>query len=225
MQNNEQQPLWIQDWIKKDFSQAIEQAIENAEKKCALDFFPVVVKSSTTLGHIFPLLTLLLFAVYVSALTLIPLPKLGLWGVGVHGMMVLIMMILAYSLSENLWLARWLTAKKDQRYSVEQAARLAYYEHAIDQHPSVLIFVSLMERQVVVLCNEKVQAKLKGDIFKDHINKLLPLLKRKQLQQALCQCIAGLANSMQQAFPLQGEKPKNALSNKVLLKKPDDEQA
>lgn len=217
MQNNEQLPLWIQDWVKEDFSQAIEQAIEQAEKKCALDFFPVVVKSSSTLGHVFPLLVLFFLSLYMGIAFFIPLPNIGQWGGIVHVLIAVIMMVLAYSLSESLWISRWLTAKKDQHSSLEQAARLAYFEHGIDQHPSVLIFVSLMERQMVLLCNTKVQDKIKQDLFEMQIKQVLPMLKKKKLQLALSQCIAGLANNMQEAFPPQGEKPKNALSNKPLI--------
>ncbi|MCI5071322.1 hypothetical protein MRY82_00055 [bacterium] len=218
MQKNEQQPLWIQGWVKDNFSQAIEQAVMDAEKKCALDFFPVVVKSSSTLGHVFPLLSLVFLSLYLGAVFFIPLPNIGVWTGGMHALLMTILIILAYSLSENIGLARRLTAKNDQAYSVEQAARLAYFEHGIDQHPSILIYVSLMERQIVLLCNQDVQIKIKQVLFEQVLAEALPLLKHKKLQKALCQSINGLSIALAENFPL-GEKPhSNALNNKVVIK-------
>ena len=111
-----------------DGAERIEAAIQLAESRTSGEIVPVLVRRSSTVGHV-PMLVFLLLLV---GLLLFDLPHfLALWG-GPHwawlGTCWLGAAVLAMGLARLDWVQRLSTPRLDQRQQVEMRAEVEFYE-------------------------------------------------------------------------------------------------
>ncbi len=214
-------PKWLKNYISAAEHEQIETAVKQAETKTAGEVVPMVVRRSSTVGHV-PIILLFAFSLLFFVFDIdywqtewIALP---------HWLLIIIdlfaLVLLVRVLSPLPWVERMLTPKDDQALQVEQRAINEFYNHRLDhtEHATgILIYVSLMEHRAVVLGDQAISKKIPQDKWQETVDRLLKGVKRKNLAQGFSEAIGLCGEILEEHFPIQ-PNDKNELRNQLIVK-------
>ena len=186
---------WARRVLGNDGAERIEAAIAEAESHTSGEIVPILVRRSSTVGHV-PLVsfTLLLLCVFLSDL---PAHLAGLGGPNWVwlGACWLLAGGLALGLSRLDAVQRLLTPRIDQMQQVDQRAEIEFYELEMSQtqdRTGILLFVSLMEHRAVVLADHSISDKLDAETWQELVALMIQGVKRgdlaKGMEQAIQRC-------------------------------------
>lgn len=212
---------WIKSYLNDDSFQKIEKKIKEAESKTSGELVPVIVRKSSTVGHV-PVILLFLFALLFFVfdgdywqMEFFDLP---------HWLLIvidfLILAILVRLLSPLPFVERLLTSKIDQRMQVEQRAINEFHQLNIKDtkdSTGILIFVSLMEHQAVVLGDEAIAKKLRPETWQEVVDRLIQGIKEKDMAKGFCEAIDMSGELLSEHFPIQPDDT-NELKNHLVIK-------
>ena len=214
-------PKWLEKKLSEQDCKDIKETITEIEKYTSGEVVPIVVKSSSTVGHVpYILLLTLIFLDYFSglwslSLEVLPLPQLLIFLI--H---FIIILLLTRVLANLPLIQRQLTPKADQTFQVEQRAINEFYDHHMhhtEAKTGILIFVSMMERMAVVVGDEHINKKLAPQDWQRSLDRILEELHKGQLKQGLIKGLEASRDLLKQHFPIQ-EGDKNELANDLILK-------
>ncbi len=217
----DKRPKWLKTYLNPEDLKRIEEDVARVELATSGEVVPMVVRKSSTVGHI-PLLLIALFSLLFFAFDLdhiqmvwIPLP---------HWLLIIfdicILLALVRILAPLPIIERMLTPKVDQQEQVEQRALNEFYNirvHHTEKSTGILIFVSLMERRAVVLGDQAIAEKLSPETWDNLLNELVGSIKSRQLADGFSRAIQSCGELLSQHFP----KPagdKNQLQNHLVIK-------
>lgn len=214
-------PQWAQSYFSNDDFKIVEEAIYKAELKTSGELVPVVVESSSTTGHV-PLVLVLFLNLLAFSLSA------DVWLEDTfaltHTLSVVLLilgtLITGTILSRFYFFQRLATPRADQNQQVIQRAELEFYEnqiHHTENATGILIFISLMERQVVVLGDSVIDHKLKNEQWSDIVQTILKGVKKKNLAKGLVDGLEQSGQLLAQHFPIQAND-KNELRNHLVFK-------
>ena len=213
-------PRWAQRALGADGAARIEAAIGAAEAGTSGEIVPVLVRRSSTVGHV-PLVgfTLLLLGVYLTDLP----AYLAAWA-GSHGLWLgvcwLVSAGLAMGLSRLDAVQRALTPRPDQAHQVELRAAVEFYELEMSQtrgRTGILLFVSLMERRAVVLADRAIALRLEPGIWQEVVDRMVAGVKRGDLAAGMVQAVERCGELLSPHFPI-AEDDVNELRNRLVVK-------
>ena len=198
----------------------ISAAVADAERKTAGEVVPVLARSSAHYRHVLWL---------ASALAYIALAASG-WSLGRHllpwgvrgslGIDVAAALITGWGLSQFAWVRRALTSRKDQRAAVHRGAELAFHRfhlHKARHDAGVLLYVSLEERQAVVLAGPGLHLKA-GQAHWDQACRLLVQgAAKRDLAAGFEQAIGHVGLQMAHAFPAKRRDAKAQLADRLRI--------
>jgi putative membrane protein len=201
----EELPGWARRVLGDDGAERIETAIADAEARTSGEIVPLLVRRSSTVGHV-PLVsfTLLLLCVFLSDL---PAHLAGLGGpywVWL-GACWLLAGGLALGLSRLDAVQRLLTSRIDQLRQVDLRAQIEFYELDMKQtrdRTGILLLVSLMEHRAVVLADHSIAEKLDGKIWQELVDLMIQGVKRGDLAAGLTQAIQRCGELLSPHFPI-----------------------
>jgi putative membrane protein len=185
-------PSWASSLLGPDGTERIETAIADAESHTSGEIVPVLVRRSSTIGHV-PLIafSLILLGVLLSDLP-VYLSRLGgphlLW-VGASWLLAL---GLAIGASRLDFVQRLLTPRIDQTQQVEMRAEIEFYEHGVGQtegNTGILLFVSLLEHRAVVLADHAIAEKVDHEVWQELVDLMIDGVKRGDLAEGLTEAI------------------------------------
>ena len=222
-------PRWVRRYLAPESAGLVGQALREAETATHAVIVPLVVRRSTVTGHVFPLLAALLLAlVFALDLTL----DLGGWlgaasagGLALGLLRLVVVIGLAWGLSQLSLLRRLLTAHHDLEVQVLRRAALEFYEAGLDRvadgqqgwGAGVLLFVSVAERRAVVLADRETAARLHPETWQDVVALLVQGVRRADLGHGLVDAIAACRRHLEGHVPAHGERP-TAPVDALLLK-------
>ncbi len=196
---------WARRALDNDGAERIEAAIADAESSTSGEIVPVLVRRSSTVGHV-PLVsfTLLLLCVYLPDLPAY-LAELGgpawVW----LGACWLLAGGLALGLSRLDGAQRLLTPRIDQIRQVDLRAEVEFYELEMSQtrdRTGILLFVSLMEHRAVVLADHSIAEKLDAEIWQELVDLMIQGVKRGDLAAGMAQAIQRCGELLSPHFPI-----------------------
>ncbi len=199
----------IQDWARQalgdDGTERIETAIADAESRTSGEIVPILVRRSSTVGHV-PLacFTLLLLCVFLSDLPAHLAELGGPYGVWL-GACWLLAGGLAMSLSRLDAVQRLLTPRIDQVRQVDLRAQIEFYELEMSQtqdRTGILLLVSLMEHRAVVLADHSIAEKLAAKIWQELVDVMIQGVKRGDLAAGMTQAIGRCGELLSPHFPI-----------------------
>ncbi len=211
---------WAQRVLGADGATRIEAAVAEAEASTSGEIVPVLVRRSSTVGHV-PLVsfTLLLLCVYLSDL---PAYLAGLggphwaWLAACWGIAAL----LAMALTRLDAVQRMLTPRTDQSEQVELRAEVEFYELEMGQtrgRTGVLLFVSLMEHRAVVLADRAIAEKLDAKIWQEPVDLMIQGVKQGDLAGGMALAVQRCGQLLSPHFPI-AEDDSNELRNHLVVK-------
>ncbi len=179
----------------------IAELIFAAEKKSSSELVPMVVhysddypaahfRSAIIVSFIFSLV------LYYSPLSIIN-PIYFLW-IQIPGL------LFGYYLGTFPLLKRLLTSKLEKETEVNQRAMQAFFEHGLHltkNHNGVLIFISLMERQIQIITDHGVKSKIEQKVWDDIVSHFGENVKAHTLVHALKETIEACSHVLENYFP------------------------
>ena len=211
---------WARRALGNDGSERIETAIADAESRTSGEIVPILVRRSSTVGHVSLVsFTLLLLCVFLSDLPA-HLAELGgpywLW----LGACWALAGGLALGLSQLDAVQRLLTPRIDQMRQVDLRAQIEFYELGVSQtqdRTGILLFVSLMEHRAVVLADRSIAEKLDAKIWQELVDLMIQGVKRGDLSAGLTQAIQRCGELLSPHFPI-AEGDVNELRDHLVVK-------
>ncbi len=213
-------PDWAIKLIRSDELPQLLKAIALAESQTSGEIVPMIVRRSAAIGHV-PFLiffaTTLIFA--LSGLTnylhgRFELPLLA------NGITMLASLLIAAIASRFLAVQRWFTVAFDRDQQVASRAELEFYEAGLNRTKGgtgILIFVSLMEREVVVLADRGISTLLPQSTWDEIVAKLISSLKAGKFAKGLESAIQDCASILAVHFP-RAKDDQNEVRDVVLFK-------
>jgi len=198
-------PSWARGVLGHNGAERIESAIADAESRTSGEIVPLLVRRSSTVGHV-PLVsfTLLLVCVFISDLP-VYLAELGGPFLAWLGACWLLAGGLALGVSRLDAVQRLLTPRIDQVRQVDLRAQIEFYELEMSQtqdRTGILLLVSLMEHRAVVLADHSIAEKLDTKVWQELVDLMTQGVKRGDLAAGLTQAIQRCGELLSPHFPI-----------------------
>jgi putative membrane protein len=216
-------PSWFPSKVSDMDLKKISEAVHLAEKTTTGEIVPMIVRSSTSFGHVPMTLTLALFSCllflevemisYFSEFSQVPQ-----WIIA--PVLLVACYFISIPLSKSAWICRCLTPNRDEIAAVELRAEIEFHRGRFgntEKSSAVLIFVSMMEHRAVVLADKGIAEKIDGKVWDEINGLLLAGLKKGEFVQGWQAAIARAGTLLTEHFPLNG-KAKNEISNDLVIK-------
>jgi len=213
-------PKWAVGALGAEGFDRIEEAIARAERATSGEIVPLVVRRSSTVGHV----PLLAFASLLLAAFMIDLPGMFAdwldndW-IGVIACWLL-SGVLGIGLSKLDIVNRLLTSREDQMHQVDMRAQIEFYELGLSQtdgRTGVLLMVSLMEHRAVVLADHGISEKLDDAIWSEVVDLMISGVKQGDLAGGMCKAIEKCGELLTEHFPI-AEDDANELHDHLIVK-------
>lgn len=211
---------WINKYMSQEEMNSIEAAIQLAESETSGEIVPVIVKRSSSVGHV-PLSLTLLFLLLIVAVE-IPYSE-WLWVrpyVWAWPVLIVAIYLLSHVIAKIPFVQKIFVPEKDEVDSVHQRAQLEFYAnriHRTKDGTGILIFVSAMEKKAVILADEGIAKKLPADIWDSVLNDLRVHLHKGDWAAAYKAAISRSGELLKTHFPHQGHA-ENELMNHLIIK-------
>jgi len=181
-------PGFARHYLKQEDIPAIQKAISKAELQTSAEIVPMVVERSSTTGHVSLILFFGLMGVFAFLDGL--LFHVDGWGMGPWIYFLILPGFWGVSLfqAKCSFTQRLCISPQDRLHQVQSRALVEFYEQGLEKTTGgtgVLIFVSLMERMVVVLADQGIADKLPRDTWDHLVQDLIRSIQQKKLAQGL----------------------------------------
>ncbi len=212
-------PHWLKSYLKSEDIEEVSSAIKQAERLTSGEILPMIVRSSSTQGHVvmtlFCLFTIIFFLSGAQGIQQnlgaenplwLLLDFIFFWG-------------LAVMLAKLPFFKRIFIPKSDQEFQVFNRAKLAFYEEGLNQThgaTGILIFLSLLERRVVVLADKAIHEKLPQGTWEGIVKLILNGVKNNDLKGGLISAIAECGQILSQSFPRSNDD-QNELRDRLII--------
>lgn len=218
---NEELPDWARRVLGDEGLERIETAIAEAESRTSGEIVPILVRRSSTIGHI-PLVSftsLLLFAVLVDLPGHLAELVGGPYWVWL-GACWLLASVLTWVLQRLDVVQRLLTPRVDQMQQVDIRAQVEFYELGVTEtqdRTGILLFVSLMEHRAVVLADRMIADKLDAEVWQELVEMMIGGVKRGDLSAGMAEAIGRCGELLSTHFPI-AENDTNELRDHLVVK-------
>jgi putative membrane protein len=213
-------PCFARGYLKPVDISRIQEAIQQAERHTSGEIVPMVVQRSSTIGHV----SLILFFGLVGVFALFDglLFQVDGWGMGPWVYFLVLPVFWGVSLfqAKCSFTQRLCISPQDRLHQVQGRALVEFHEFGLEKTAGgtgVLIFVSLMERMVVVLADKGIADKLPKDTWEQLVQDLIHSIKQKELARGFTDAILQCGELLKPHFPIQPDDV-NELKNQLILK-------
>lgn len=213
-------PKWARGVLKDHDFERLSKAVHKAESLTTGEFVVCVVRRSSGVGHTAYAAALFIFAVLLMASSLTT--KFGYYGnpLGAWLLEAGIAAILGYFAGQATLVQRLFTFVHERQLLVYRRACLEFHQNHLEKTKGatgVLLFVSLMERQAVVLADKSIATKLAPAVWESVLKKILEGVKHGDLGEGLAGALELSSGIVAPHFPCKG-KNKNELSDRLIIK-------
>lgn len=213
-------PGWAASLLGDHGIERIESAIAEAEARTAGEIVPMVVRRSSTTGHV----PLLAFCLLLLGLLIPDVPgwlaRSGgpdwLW----LGAAWLVAAVLAFALSRLDAVQRLLTPRADQIQQVELRAELEFGAHGVGHtrgDTGVLLFVSRMEHRAVVLADRAIAERVSPEVWQELVDLMIDGVRHGDLAAGMARAIARCGDILAPHFPIAPDD-RNELRDHLIVK-------
>jgi putative membrane protein len=198
-------PWWARRVIRQDDRKKIADAIAEAEKSCGAEFVPVIVRRSSAVGHIDLTISLaLLLGLYVVRFR-VPQAADAAWQPIYYPLAEAVLAIaIGWILAKFTFVQRLFTPRLDRHQGVDRRARLEFYKHHVESSKTgegILLFISLMERQAVLLCGKKLSGKVPQQSWHEVTRLMSKGASKGRLGDAMAEAISMSAEIVRKHLP------------------------
>lgn len=204
--------------FKKMNEKKIEQAIADFENAVDFELVPVISERSSYVEHITWLLALVLAVVFITFIDYF-LQNSWTSKAGLYVAASLLAAVVGRLIDKSDVVDRFFISKRERHRQVYEKAQRIFFLKRMNEtksHHALLLFVSLMERQIVILPDPQ----MKIDGLTEIQEKLLAIVQsgfaKKQYEQGFLDAIQYLKGEFAGRFPQTNKNHQNQLSNKLI---------
>ena len=211
---------WIDRYLTSDQIKKIAEAVSGAEEHTVGEIVPVIVSKSSTIGHVKWILTGFLTVVFITLESFYLHHRGGIQSDWLLPAAFLLAYGVSIGLSRLLWFQRVLTANEDEIRQVHDRAELEFYRAQIkktSRRTGILIFVSVMERRVVVLADEGIAAHYPQETWDEVVALLVGEFKKGKIFDGFEKAIQKCGEILQTKLPATHHNT-NELANSLIIK-------
>jgi putative membrane protein len=215
-----QWPKWAKNFITPDEAHRVSEAVAQVETKTRGEIVPIIVHSSSSVGHVSWSLT---FVLLVSLLVF-EVPHFQFFHQWNATWLMFLIAGLCFGVARILsrfdWVQRLLVPQSDQVFQVEERALLEFYQAGVtgtQERTGILLFISLMERKAVVLADHAISERLPKETWEEICRGMIEGIRKGQTAESLIQAIHRSGELLAEHFPHRQEN-ENELSNQLILK-------
>lgn len=211
---------WVDKHLSKEDLKDIEKAVAQAEVKSAGEIVAVLINRSTPVGHVLPLLFLMLTSFLLLSGVEQKIKFYFDLGWGTEALGVIGVFLISYLLAKLDVVRRFLTSSEDMNREVIERAELEFYQSSIKStagQTGILLFISFMERQAVVLADRAISEKCDKNTWDETIRILINGIKQKNLKGGIVGGINHCSEILARQLPVP-HKNENELSNHLIIK-------
>ncbi len=202
--------------MRPDSNARIEAAVRAAERTTSGEIIPLVVRASAATGHVGILAGLILLFLYLALglehyVAQLPGPTL-MWELSLY----MIALIAGQGLGRTRLVQSLLTTPADKEAQVMARAQLAFHKAGLENtlgSTGVLLFLSLMERQAVVLADKAIAARLPPETWSEVANLLISGMAGQDLAGALEAGVKRCGEILAPHFPPTAANPDELANN------------
>jgi len=204
--------------IRKIDAQKIEQAISDFEREVDFELVPVITDKSSFTEHIGWMISLLLLLLFLLSIDFFFQDSWASknW---YYGLAPFVAVIVGHLLDKSDGVDRFFFSKPERaRQSYEKAQRVFFLKrlHEVKAKNSLILFVSVMERQIVILPDPRMNYEGVHQLQQQ----LLQLLQRdfgqKQFERGFLNAISFLKSELKAKFPRRSSDTENLVPNKLI---------
>ncbi len=213
-------PAWAERCLGKAGRDRIEAAIAAAEARTSGEIVPLLVRRSSTVGHV-PLLASALLLVVAISLDVDDV--VADWIASDIGGVLIVWLgcaIAGYVASQLDIVDRLLTPQGDQAVQVDLRAELEFFELGMGQtsgRTGVLLMISLLEHRAVVLADRGISEQLSAETWQEVVDLMIDGVKRGDTAAGLCAAIERCGNLLETHFPI-APGDENELRDHLIVK-------
>ncbi|MES2201689.1 MAG: hypothetical protein V4498_05510 [candidate division FCPU426 bacterium] len=214
-------PAWAKKVLHGSDAETIRAAVQEAERRTKGEFVVVLARRSSGVAHV----------PFVAALFVFSALVLLVFGAAPHDSFAplsrdLILAALASAVA-GLGLGRLervqrvCIPKQDRQLLVDRRARLEFFKNRLEKTSGatgVLIFLSLMERQVLVLADKSIASKVGDKEWQGVVDAIVNGVKAGDLGKGLVEGVGRCSAVVERHFPRKGGLKKNQLSDHLIVK-------
>lgn len=212
-------PIWIKGYLREEGLERIETAVHNAEKRTRGEIVPMVVRQSGGYGHAPIVWTAVALATVLAlgfSFTRDHLP----WGSRAWlPLDLLALSLIGWLLAKVPTLQRLVTPRADRERAALLRAQTAFHAHGIGKtkgSTGILLFMSLHDRQAVVLADKAIADRVPHDAWDKICVMLLRGAKQCDLANGYQAAIAECAKVLEKYFPVK-RGDKDELRNALII--------
>lgn len=211
---------WIHKYLSAEEIKNIESTIVRVETETCGEIVPVIVRRSSTIGHIPLTLTLLL----ILLLIILELPWSDwLWvqpWVWIWPVLVVAIYAISHFLVRFKWIQKIFVPERDEVDQVHQRAQLEFYKnriHGTENSTGILLFVSVMEKKAVILADEGISKVLPKETWDEVLALLGSHLHKGNWGKGFVEAIELCGGLLKTHFPIQPGS-QDELKNHLVIK-------
>jgi putative membrane protein len=216
-------PKWLSSYLNEKDLDRLEQQVKKIELGTEAEIVPVIVRSSS---H-YPQTAITLILVGVLIFTMV-------WeavGINMHwdafwpaltgavASLALIFVVLP-RLALIPVIQRLFTVRGEEQEQCWKRARIEFYENRVNQTGDgvgVLIFVSMLEKSVIVLADKKISDALPKETWQNVVDEILGGIKNGKMAAGLEKGLSACSDLLIKHFPVKLDD-RDELPNKVIIK-------
>lgn len=211
---------WIQQYLSEEEIKKISAIIAEAEVKTEGEIVPIIVRRSSAVGHVKWILTSLMTLVFIIAESVYIQNSWDNISVMAPPVAFLLFYFLSIYLGKVPWFQRVLTPNEDEIAQVHARAELEFYRTQVKKttkRTGILIFVSVMERRVVILADEGIAAHYTAQTWDELVRLMTDEFKKGQVYLGFEKAIKRCGEILQEKLPV-SHQPHNQLLDNLIIK-------
>ena len=200
-----EQPQWSRSWLTQSDVHDIEQAITEVETKTNAEIVPMLVRSSSTTGHVPWLLSADFLMVILMADAVFDFRRYtelySLW----LTLAIAVVIAVSFALARLDAFQRFAVTADDRDLQVNQRAELEFYEAGLqktENRTGILLLVSLMEHRAVVIADKSIAEKVAPETWTKVVDTLVGGAKNNALGKAYRDAIKICGEIVSPHFPI-----------------------
>lgn len=215
-----QVPKWAARYLKPERIQLISDAVAQAESKTSAEIVPMVVRRSSTVGHV----PILFLCILIILFFLFDGPTHQAHFLGEHWVWYLADFLLFFTFASFSgrcpFVQRMLTSGADREWQVDQRAEVEFYEseiHTTQGATGVLLYISLMEHRAVVLADKSIAEKFPPQTWSEICDIMIRGIKKQHIGIAFKDAVEKCGEILEPVFPIQPDDV-NELKDHLVIK-------
>lgn len=208
-------------------SKKIEDAIADFESHLDFEFIPVIAQKSSYVEHISWVLSLLFMIIFMGLIDYVfanVLHDSYMSSTGFYVAAPFVAVLFGFLLDKSDWVDRFFISKAERVRQVQEKAERIFYRHQLHELKSqnaLLLYISLMERQIVLFHDPRIKYEKMLQIDQDLLKILQESFKHKDFENGILKAIAHLKSALAPHFAYGQEgrnakKLENTLPNKLI---------